>query len=422
MAIRRLRTRLFLWFVAAILTATVFSTITVSLMRPEPVRLPTGRVARTIAMRLEAIWDDDAACEAYVAEMREVTGNELTLVRNPRKLPPPTYRSGRRLFFDDGQGYIPVLRGGQMVGAVEFPTGFSTLRWWRLFAGLTVAAIVLAVAAERVARDLARPLEQISDAAKKFGAGDLTARTGPLRSADEIQQVSVAFDEMAERVERTLRDQRELLAAISHELRSPLGRARVALEIGRERASDGLAAKPLDLVENQLVEVDAILSDLLAVTRAGLTDLRSERRRYAAWLRARIAAEQKLGEVELVLDEDAEALELAIDAPLLARALHNLLANARAHGHPGDVPLIVEVHRDGGRLRTSVLDRGPGFPEALLPRVFDPFVRGDETRPHGSGTGLGLSLVRRIVEAHHGTVFARNTADGAEVGFELPVG
>jgi two-component system OmpR family sensor kinase len=436
MAIRRLRTQLFLWFLAAIVLATVSSTITVAVMRPEAPRLPSGHVARTISTRLEAIWDDAPACEAYVAEMREVSGHALSLRRDPKILP-PARRTGPGLarrpygfisFDEEGHGFIPVVRNGVPVGAVEFPTGLSRSRWWRLFAGLLTAAIVMAFAAERVARGLARPLERIAGAADKFGGGDLAARTGLVSaktSADEVRQVAVAFDAMAERVERTLRDQRELLAAISHELRSPLGRARVALEIGRERATEDSAKRPLDHVEQQLVEVDAILSDLLAVTRAGLTDLRAEPRRYAAWLRTRIAAEQSLGEVELLVDEDVESVELAIDAPLLGRALHNLLANARVHGHPADEPLEVRVasiaSAQGKRICTSVHDRGRGIAEDILPRIFDPFVRGDETRPHGAGTGLGLSLVRRIVEAHKGTVFARNGEVGAEVGFELPV-
>src|SRR5207237_675552 len=143
-------------------------------------------------------------------------------------------------------------------------------------------------AAGRVARDLALPLEKIADAAHRFGDGELGARTGidAVRKnelAEELHQVAGAFDSMAERVERTLRDQRELLAAISHELRSPLGRARVALEIARERA-DGAGVTSLDRVDRQLVEIDAILSDLLAVTRAGLTDLRTEKTAYLAWL------------------------------------------------------------------------------------------------------------------------------------------
>ncbi|WP_394825829.1 ATP-binding protein [Pendulispora albinea] len=456
---QRLKTRLFLWFLAAIVIAVVTSSITVAIMRPEPARPPSGMMARTLAARLEAIWDDPKAAEAYLAEMRELSGYAFELRRDPRAIPPSAHRMRRSpgiFLFDDGVGYIPIGRRENVLGAVTFPTGAPRMRWWRLFAGVLAGAIVLVIAAQRVSRDLARPLERVADAARRFGAGELAARSGigTAATSDEVHQVAGAFDAMAERVERTLRDQRELLAAISHELRSPLGRARVALEIARDASAPREASDPtsperapermpreetspestsLDRVERHLVEVDAILSDLLAVTRAGLTDLRTEQVAYLSWLRSRIATE-RAGDVELVVeDESLETAVVRIDAALLGRAVHNLLANARAHGHPESEPLIVHVSRAGQapgaepvrQLRTEVWDRGPGIAPDLLPRIFDPFVRGDSARTRavqGTGTGLGLSLVRRIVEAHGGSVFARNGKNGAEVGFDLLLG
>ncbi|MDB4996760.1 MAG: Sensor histidine kinase, partial [Myxococcaceae bacterium] len=257
------------------------------------------------------------------------------------------------------------------------------------------------------------------------GRGDLGARAkiDPARGGSaEVQQVAHAFDTMANRVEVTVRDQRELLGAISHEIRSPLGRARVALEIARERAAaDARVGAPLDDLERQLADVDAILEDLLAVARAGLTDLHRAPTPLLPWLRRRLAAEG--GEVELVATAEDAAISVAIDGALLGRALHNLLGNARAHGHPEAVPLAVHVIHRGALVRVEVRDEGPGFAEELLPRVFEPFVRGDASRAHGAGTGLGLALVRRIVDAHGGSSFALNREDqrGAVTGFELPV-
>ena len=431
----RLKTRLFLWFLAAIVFASVMSSLTVALTRPEAPPIPSGLMARNIASRLETLWDDADAAQSYIAEMRELSGYAFELRRDPHAIPEHARRGGPRargpfLFDRDRNGYIPVVRRGEILGAVAFPANVPNIRWWRLFASLLAGGLVLTLAAERVSRDLARPLERVADAAHRFGAGELDARSGlggegPSKSvSDEVHQVATAFDAMAERVERTLRDQRELLAAISHELRSPLGRARVALEIAREQ--EGTAA--LDRVERQLIEVDAILSDLLAVTRAGLTDLRTEKVGYLAWVRARMATE-RAGDVELLVeDESLETAQVTIDGALLGRALHNLLANARRYGHPETEPLVVEVTRTpDGKLRTTVRDRGPGIAPELLPRIFDPFVRGDiaRVRPDSTapgGTGLGLALVRRIIEAHQGAVFAQNGKNGAEVGFELVLG
>jgi signal transduction histidine kinase len=235
---------------------------------------------------------------------------------------------------------------------------------------------------------------------------------------------------MADRIERVVKDQRELLAAISHELRSPLARARVALEIARDRGGDA-TERPLGDLEKQLVEMDAILGDLLASARAGLADVRREKTDLGAWLEARAQTESG-GPIDVKVAPEAAGREAEIDTALLGRAVHNVFANAWAHGHPKDVPL--ELHLDLSQkdetkqARIVVRDRGPGFSADLLPRAFEPFVTGGDgaRSPGAHGIGLGLSLVRRIVEAHGGTASARNVEEdgrvaGAEIVLALPV-
>lgn len=448
--LRRLKTRLFLWFLGAIVMAIASSSAVVYLTRPEQSEGPVRVVSRTVAARLSREWNDPRACEVYVEHLRESTGLELKLLRDPAALPLHVAKKGARggpvAFTRDGRGFIPIVREGVIVGAVEFDTGSPAApHLWRLGAALAVAMLVLAMAAVRVSRQFARPLEQVANAAERFGAGDLSARAAvgdkPRRwVASEVAEVATAFDRMAGRIEGIVRDQRELLAAISHELRSPLGRARVALEIARE--SPG-AEKPLGDVERQLGEIDAILGDLLASARAGLSDLRVERTRLLPWLRARVAAEPSPPVIEILAPDAAEDLEVSIDPALVARALHNVVANAKNHGHPDGEPIELRVELDRpGKVALIVRDRGPGFPPDMLGRAFEPFVRGDSARSPGGGTGLGLALVSRIAEAHRGRAFARNVlarsggssdesgdgvegmADpraGAEVGIELPL-
>jgi two-component system, OmpR family, sensor kinase len=433
--LRRLKTRLFLWFLGAIVMAIASSAAVVYLTRPEQTEGPVRVMSRNISGRLSRDWNDPKACDAYVAHLRDATGIELRIVRDPGVLPPQVVKRGRGggavAFTHDGRGYIPVARDGVLLGAVEFDSGMpSAPHLWRLGAALGVALFVLAMAAVRVSRQFARPLEQVASAAERFGAGDLTARAAvgdrPRRwVASEVAEVAGAFDRMAGRIEGIVRDQRELLAAISHELRSPLGRARVALEIARESASP---EKPLGDVERQLGEIDAILGDLLASARAGLSDLRKEKTRLLPWLRARVASEPSPPVLEILAADDAEEIELSIDPALMARALHNVVANAKNHGHPDDAPLEVRVEVDGtAKVVLVVRDRGPGFAPDMLSRAFEPFVRADAARSPGGGTGLGLTLVSRIAQAHGGLAFARNVegADGqpagAEVGMELPL-
>jgi len=413
------------------LVAAATSVGTILLMRSDWF-MPGPSAAKVMGPHLAEIWSDEKACELYVAEMSASTGIEYHLRRDPRKL--PKFVHATTVVADDmhGRFFITVEKDDVLLGAVEFhlePRG----RWWRLTISLLAATVVLAFAAVRVAGDLARPLERVASAAEKLGSGDLHARVRKAGekapSTYEIAEVGQAFDTMAERVEQMVQGQRELLGAISHELRSPLGRARIALEIARERVdSDPRAAtRSLAEIDGQLSEVDSILGDLLAVTRAGLTDLQSDVVTLVPWLRGRVAAEAKGGDVELDIDQASSGRTAKVDSPLLGRALHNLIANARAHGHPPEAPLEVEISCADDKATIVVRDRGPGFTDEILPHAFEPFVRADVARSpresfQGASTGLGLALVKRIVEAHGGAVFARNReGGGAEVGFDLPL-
>ncbi len=426
--LRRLQARLLLWFLGAIVLAIGASILTTVLTASDN-ETPTRVVSRHVQRRLARTWDDPVATDQYVAELRETTGLDMRVRRDPSLFVGRQTRGGTGMIFEDGVAYVPVMKGAVVVGALELRTGSPAPQGWRVGAALGAALLVLGIAAGRVSKRLARPLEHLAQTAERFGSGDLTARTGidrlPRRwIAEEVRDVGLAFDGMADRIARVVLEQRELLAAISHELRSPLGRARIAVEIARERPNPSVA---LDDVERQLVEIDAILGDLLASARAGLADVHVEEIDLLPWLRTRITAENQ-GPIELTVAGGAETARVKIDAALLGRALHNLFANAWNHGHPRETALEVIASLVADRVRIAVRDRGPGFSEAVLPRAFEPFVMGaDSARSPGAhGMGLGLSLVRRIVEAHGGAASAVNVAEadvitGAEVSIELPV-
>jgi two-component system OmpR family sensor kinase len=437
---RTLRSRLFSWFVGAILLAMFTSSLVVLATRPEQGNVADA-VARNMAEELARIWDDEDATRSYLAQVRRVTGLDARLVRDPTRLPPRIYRLADHgsAIVPDGprRVFVPVTRAGAVVGAIEiyrFGLGWAPAGGWRFALALLLVLGLLSAMAGAIANQLSRPLERLADAADRFGAGDLKARTRSAGSpgrwvAREVLEVATSFNRMADRVEAMVRSQRELLGAISHELRSPLGRARVALEITRDRLGTEDAARPaapsLDEIEKQLGQVDSILGDLLDIARAGLTDLRKEKLDLAAWLRQVLGQEPTPPHIDLQVEPSANGLEVVFDPSLLARAIHNLVENARVHGHPSDRSIEVRIARDRGLARISVRDRGPGLPPGFAEKAFEPFVRAEASRTRpvaGSGSGLGLAIVRRVVEAHAGRVYAHDAeGGGAEIRVELPV-
>lgn len=444
---------MFSWFFGAIVLAIVTSALVVGTTRPEGTS-GVEAAARHMATRLANIWNDEGAVRAYVDEVRDVTGFEVRLLQDGRELPAQVHRIAERggslAPAAADRVFVPIVRKGTLVGALEmnrFGMRPAASSWWRLAVALLSVMAVLSVMASRVAHLFARPLERLAYAADRLGSGDLAFRAEREHVsgwvAREVREVAISFNRMAERVEAMVRGQRELLGAISHELRSPLGRARVALEIARDRVTDGVpadtgstdstkasAASALSDIDTQLVAIDAILGDLLDVARVGLADLRKETRDLVEWLGARAADEPTPPTVALQTAPGARRIDVPFDAALLGRVVHNLLVNARAHGHPPDRPIEMRVMREGDVVRVVVRDYGPGFAKGFAERAFEPFVRGNaaRTRPTaGAGYGLGLTLVRRIVDAHGGRAFARNADDGgargggAEVGFDLPI-
>jgi two-component system OmpR family sensor kinase len=324
---------------------------------------------------------------------------------------PHRRRLQHQLFWSFGVAILAtMLVSGAVFAGLH---GVAGHRPWMRPLGLLAAGSVLWLLSGVAARRIARPLHELMDAARRFGTGKLDARARPPRhGAAELRELTATFNEMAGRIETQLTQQRELIGAVSHELRTPLARLRVLLAMLQESGADAATTAK---VERELVEMDALVGELLAGARveAGALQIR--------WLETTDTVQSSLersGLMATSVHVASDAARIEADATLVSRALLVLLDNAKKHGG-GQVQ--VTVAREGELVRFTVRDAGPGFDPVDLPRLFTPFARGRGQGPdEARGVGLGLYLVRRIAEAHGGQAFARNAEPGgAEVGFSV---
>ncbi len=290
---------------------------------------------------------------------------------------------------------------------------------------------VLTLLSFPMARALARPLEKLTATATELGHGNLAARTGLVRD-DEVGALAKAFDEMAARIETYVTSEKELLAGVSHELRTPLARVRVALELAEEGSADPAEVRArLAGIGQDLAELESILANVFAIARLdhihGAGALALGRGAVSpAKLVGDAAARFRAAHPEHTLNEQVAAglPELDGDATLLRRVLDNLLDNAAAYGEThAPIEITAGLDPSGGAIELAVSDRGVGVSAADLPRLFEPFFRGDRSRARATGgVGLGLTLCRRIAEAHGGRITTeRRDGGGLTVRATLPL-
>jgi len=272
-----------------------------------------------------------------------------------------------------------------------------------------------------LALNLTSPVRALQKAVERFGGGDFTARVGSSRR-DELGQVANTFDRMAGRIQTLLTAERRLLLDISHELRSPLARLGVAVELAR--TGENLEAA-LNRIQKESDRLNALLGQLLQVTRAegDPNSLRHDAVRLDTLLQQLVddsSIEAAAHGCRLQFRQP-EPLTVEGDPELLRRAMENVIRNAIRYSPP-ETDVEVSLSRRNGNALVDVRDHGPGVPEEALPRLFDAFYRVEKSRDSSSGgIGLGLSIARRALELHKGRIRARNAHPGLDVEIELPV-
>jgi two-component system sensor histidine kinase CpxA len=299
---------------------------------------------------------------------------------------------------------------------------------------LLIAGLLSALVAWLLARHLSRPLESLGRAGRRLAAGDLAARIGPplTERGDEFGVLARDLDHMAGELQSSQQANRQLLRDVGHELRSPLARLRVALELARKRDARGVVQE-LDRIELESERLEELVGQVLDLLResAGAGRLRFEDldlRELLEDLREAVSyelvSELRGSQSELQLEIDGP-LRVRGDRELLWRAFENLLRNAMHHAR-SDAPVVVRAGpgEDPGMVVIRVLDRGPGVPPDRLGRLFDPFYRVQEARERETGGyGLGLAIAAAAVRRHGGSIEARNREGaGLELRVMLPVG
>ena len=322
---------------------------------------------------------------------------------------------GRTVTGPSGKNYIFVTRLRQ-------PYQPRRLTPPQVIAPILVAGVI----AYFLALYLTSPIKKLRTAVQAFAQGNLDVRVGPQlgNRRDEVTDLGREFDHMAERISMLIDSQKRLLADISHELRSPLARLSVALELARKNSPPS-AGGPLNRIEQEAERLNELVGQLLAITR-----LESGAERVPA---ETVMLEDLVHQVADDANFEAKPLNREVkveqldkcrvngSVELLRSAVENVVRNAVRYTAEGTaVGISLTWKLDTAVLR--VRDHGPGVPEADLKRIFEPFYRVSEARDRASGgAGLGLSIAERTVKLHGGTIDAANTGDGLLVTIRLPL-
>ncbi|HZF30472.1 MAG TPA: ATP-binding protein [Gammaproteobacteria bacterium] len=306
------------------------------------------------------------------------------------------------------------------------PSTFLGLLTWpgTPFAVISIAVLATALMALLLARYLSSPIARLQKASLALAAGALDARVGQpfTRRKDEVGRLARDFDKMAERIQALVTDKETLLRDVSHELRSPLARIRMALALAQRRANQ--AAQPdLERIEREAERLDALVGQVMTLTRLRTA---TEPRRDVVRLDTLVAevvddARYEHPKTKVEYSTSGE-VSLLGDPDGLKSAVENVVRNALIYSDPAQL-IEVRLEAKAGEAAVRVLDRGPGVAPEDLAKIFEPFYRTDQSRDHRQdGQGIGLAITARVTELHHGSVRALNRPDGGlEVVLKFPL-
>lgn len=437
---------LYFWLAAAAMIGSLNLIFLITLSsdpNPERRRGAFGEALNLYAESAVQVYDGEGpkAFEEYASRSRKDAGSELDLFSADGKpLTPPNSDEasnvvaeiqssqehvahmtplgrltwGRSVVAPSGKTYIFVVRLRQPY----VPRGLPPL-------GIALAILAAGVISYLLALYLTQPLKHVQAAVRSFAEGNMESRVSPAlgKRRDELADLGREFDHMAERIAGLISSQKRLLADISHELRSPLARLNVALELAR-KSSGGAAESPLLRIEQEAERMNQLVGQLLAITRleSGAEQVPPETVALEEIVAevaddANFEANPQRKEVKVV---HMEACSLHGSYDLLRSGIENVIRNALRYTAVNTMVEVALRMRSGTAVLT-VRDHGPGVPESELQQIFQPFYRVSEARERSSGgVGLGLSIAERTIKLHGGTIRAENLKDGLLVTLEIP--
>ncbi len=365
----------------------------------------------------------------FLQAQGERLGLRLVLVSSDKttgKLPPPIRDRMQSGWFREKPAVVDLGGGYQLVAwPRQQGGGWLDPKYVRFFE-LVLGFVLMTLACWWIARMVSRPLKHMEGTARSIAAGDTSLRVSESIASrrDEVGQLATAFNAMTGRLCSLLDRQQHLLRDISHDLRTPLARQRVAIEL----ASDSGAEQQLMAsILRQNERLETMTSQILTLYRVAA---QGENTEYEAIRPLNLVnrvlcdaadyAEQRGVDCRLQASPESGSLSVLADEGLLQRALDNILQNALDHTPPGS-QVRIRLAREEDEVVIAMEDEGPGVDEQILPHLFEPFFQADKSRG-GKGWGLGLAIARDIVHALGGTVSAANSgAGGLIVTVRLPV-
>ena len=293
--------------------------------------------------------------------------------------------------------------GGGGSGPPPSPAPYWTRPPYGFLWLLAVVSVAVALGVYPIVRRLTQRLETLQRGVQRWGDGDLTARV-PVFGEDEVADLSARFNAAAERIEalmatqqRLLASQKSLLANASHELRSPLTRIRMGMELMGVQPAPAFREE----ISRNIAELDQLIDEILLASRLDAREADMGTVETIDLLGLAVEESARAG-AELELAEGVDGVLVSGVTKLMRRLVRNLLENARRYG--GSAGITVIVGREGSEALLQVCDRGPGVPPDQRERIFEPFYRLPGASEREGGVGLGLALVKSIAERHGGTV------------------